>query len=278
MRDYKLTVEQLQSNMTAIEGIIREAAKIILEASDQAERSKTKSSVLDLVTEYDVKVQQFLETELRALLPEAGFLGEEEGLSDIDGKPYYFIVDPIDGTSNFVADYRHSGISIALVEAQADGSVQPLLAAIYNPYLDELFTAIVGEGAKLNAELIQSQESELRNSLVLFGTSPYRRELADKTFALVKELYFLSRDLRRGGAAVLDLSYVACGRGALFFEAELSPWDYAAAALIVTEAGAVITDMAGQPLSFKEKSSIVAGHATNHQICLDLIKKIGLEA
>lgn len=278
MGSYKLKVEELESNMTAIERIIREAAKIILEASDQAERSKTKSSMLDLVTEYDVKVQQFLEKELRALLPEAGFLGEEEGLSDIDGKPYYFIVDPIDGTSNFVADYRHSGISIALVEAQADGSVQPLLAAIYNPYLDELFTAIHGEGAMLNAEPIRVPETDLRNSLVLFGTSPYRRELADKTFTLVKELYLLSRDLRRGGAAVLDLSYIACGRGALFFEAELSPWDYAAAALIVTEAGAVITDMAGQPLSFKGASSVVAGQPQHHADCLTLIQKIGLEA
>lgn len=278
MGSYKLKVEELESNMTAIERIIREAAKIILEASDQAERSKTKSSMLDLVTEYDVKVQQFLEKELRALLPEAGFLGEEEGLSDIENKPYYFIVDPIDGTSNFVADYRHSGISVALVEPQADGSVQPLLAAIYNPYLDELFTAIHGEGAMLNAEPIRVPETDLRNSLVLFGTSPYRRELADKTFTLVKELYLLSRDLRRGGAAVLDLSYIACGRGALFFEAELSPWDYAAAALIVTEAGAVITDMAGQPLSFKGASSVVAGQPQHHADCLTLIQKIGLEA
>ena len=276
MRNYKLSISEMEESLAAIEAIVRRAATIILEASDQAERTRTKSSVLDLVTVYDVRVQQFLEEQLRALLPKAGFLGEEEGMSDIEGKPYYFIVDPIDGTSNFVANYRHSGISVALVHPDEQGRVEPIVAAVYNPYLDEMFTAVIGQGARLNGEAIAPTQDNLRNSLVLFGTSPYRRELAEGTFALIKELYFLSRDLRRGGAAVIDISYIACGRGALFFEMELSPWDYAAAALIVTEAGAVITDLAGKPLTFTEKSGVVAGPAEHHSTCIQLLADLGL--
>lgn len=275
MEKQKMRADELKQVLDQIEAIIREAAEIILGARDQAMHSRTKSSVLDLVTEYDVRVQQFLEKHLRALLPEAGFLGEEEGMSDVEGRRYYFIVDPIDGTSNFVADYHHSGISVALMMA-GEPRPTPVLAAIYNPYLGEMFTAIEGQGASLNGDPIEVAHGNLRDGLILFGTSPYRRELAEGTFAVIKELYYLSRDLRRGGAAVLDMSYIACGRGALFFEVELSPWDYAAAALIVAEAGGVITDLSGAPLSFTEKSGVVAGPEEHHNTCIRLIKEIGL--
>ncbi len=229
----------------------------------------------DLVTEYDVRVQQYLEEHLCRLLPEAGFLGEEEGVRDIAGKAVFFVVDPIDGTSNFVADYRHSGISVALLERRQDGRIVPLLGVIYNPYLDEMFTAARGGGAYLNHQAIRVSTNDVADSLVLFGTSPYQREFSSRTFAVVEELFLMSRDIRRGGAAVLDLSYVACGRAALFFEISLSPWDYAAAACIVTEAGGVITDLKGAELSYLEPSGIVAGSRQNHQLCMDVLRNKG---
>lgn len=266
--------EEINRLLLEIEAIVRASSEIILAADDQAERSSYKSNLKDLVTEYDVRVQVYLEEHLRRLLPEAGFLGEEDGVRDIEGKSVFFIVDPIDGTSNFVADYRHSGISVALVGRQASGTIEPVLGLIYNPYLDEIFTAGRGCGAYLNGQAISVADAELADSLVLFGTSPYQRKFAAQTFDVVEELFLMSRDIRRGGAAVLDISYVACGRAALFFEIQLSPWDYAAAACIVAEAGGVITDLYGQALSYLEPSGIVAGPGRHHETCLEILRRM----
>ena len=255
-----------------IEEIVREASKIILNASQDEMRSEYKSSLKDLVTKYDVEVQVFIEGRLAKAFPDMGFLGEESGASDIDGYDYIFIVDPIDGTSNFVANYKHSGISVALAKQDGD-LVTPVIGVVYNPYLDEMFTAIKGEGTRLNGVLYTTPDVELDDSLILFGTSPYNRELARPTFQIMEELYHMSRDLRRGGAAVLDISYVAVGRRALFFESQLQVWDYAAAALIVEESGGVITDLYGNPLTYKNLSGILAGNKENHNRGLAVIKK-----
>lgn len=267
---------ELQRVLDEIEAIVRSAAEIILAASDQAERSSYKSSHKDLVTEYDVRVQQYLEEHLRRLLPQAGFLGEEEGTRDIEGRELFYIVDPIDGTSNFVSDYRHSGISVALMQVDKSGKPAPLLSLIYNPYLDECFRAARGQGAQLDRTPIQVSTNDLDDSLILFGTSPYERKYAPQTFRVIEALFMLSRDIRRSGAAVLDMSYVACGRASAFFEIRLSPWDYAAAALIIEEAGGVITNMEGEELPYLETSSIVAAAPEHHWIILQVLRDQGL--
>lgn len=273
------SIEEKKYSLQKIGEIIRKVAAIIHEAENLSIESRFKSNAQDPVTEYDIRIQAELERELSRLLPEAGFLGEENDAQDIEGKSIYFVVDPIDGTSNFIADYRHSGISVALVYQEADrGRAYPILAAVYNPYLDELFSAIYGEGAFLNDRKIQVADRELADALLLFGTSPYRREYAAQTFTIAKELFLLSRDIRRGGAAVLDLSYVACGRAELFFEFELKPWDFAAAALIAEEAGAVVSDAGGNPLSYTRASSIVVGSKRHHATALEVIRKSGVLA
>ena len=237
--------------------IIKQAGDIMLSANHDENRIHSKSGTANFVTEYDIKVQDFLYAALAKLIPEANFIGEESDTNDTakltDG--YSFIIDPIDGTTNFIHDYGHSCISVALLK---DGEV--IIGAVYNPYRDELFHAEKNRGAYLNGKPIHTSTRELCDSLVCFGTAPYYRELADKTFTILKWLYLNVRDIRRSGSAALDLCYVACGRCDLFFEMILSPWDYTAGSLIITEAGGIITAIDGAAVTFDAPSSVVAGN------------------
>jgi len=158
---------------------------------------------------------------------------------------------------NFVKDLQHSCISIGCLEAG-----QPIAAVVYDPYRQELFSAIRGKGAFLNEKPIAVTGDDLADTLVLFGTAPYDDASTAWTFQTAHALYEKSLDVRRSGSAALDLCYVACGRAGLFFEAQLSLWDYAAGALIVTEAGGRVTRLDGAPLAFaRGKSSLMAGTA-----------------
>ncbi len=230
----------------------RRAAELMMQAHDVlAER---KSGARDVVTEYDRRVQELLIAELRAAVPEAHFFCEEMDAPEKADSAQLFIIDPIDGTMNFVRGFSHSCIAVAYASYG-----RTLAAAIFNPYLDEMFHAVRGEGAFLNGRRIRTAEDDLANSVVCFGTSPYRTDLADRTFALARALFDRSLDVRREGTAELDLCSVAAGRAGLFFEFSLSLWDYAAGALIIEEAGGVCRTAEGEPLPCTgEKSSVAA--------------------
>ncbi|NLW45587.1 MAG: inositol monophosphatase [Syntrophomonadaceae bacterium] len=234
--------------------IVKKAGDIILSADMSKTRLEQKSSPGDFVTAFDIAVQEMLREELKRLLPEARFIGEESSREEIDTKGYCFIVDPIDGTANFAWDYRHSAVSIALAYNE-----KIIMGLVYNPYLDELFYAEAGKGAFLNGNRIWVSKRRLKDGLVCFGSSPYDKTKAEATFSLAGFLYKKALDVRRSGSAALDLCYIASGRCDLFYEMSLSPWDYAAASLIVTEADGVITNMRGERLQFREKSSVLAG-------------------
>jgi len=227
---------------------------MILAADLEHADVEVKSTRGDLRTNYDTAVEEFLRRELALVLPEAQFIGEESGLQKREADKYCFIVDPIDGTANFTWDYHHSAVSIALAKGE-----RILAGLVYNPYLDELFHARAGEGAYLNGRLIQVSQRSLRDGLICFGTSPYDKTKAAATFSLARLLYEKSLDVRRSGSAALDLCYVACGRCDLFYEMSLYPWDYAAAALIVTEAGGMLATMEGEELRFSDRTTLVAG-------------------
>ncbi|MBQ7636465.1 MAG: inositol monophosphatase, partial [Lachnospiraceae bacterium] len=134
---------------------------------------------------------------------------------------------------------------------------QPHMAVIYDPYDDMLLSAVNGQGAYLNGEKIMSSEAPLSDSLAVFGTAPYYTELREKTFEVAKNLLPLCVDLRRSGTAAWDMCCVAMGRCNLYFELKIQLWDYAAAALIATEAGCTVTDTEGTPLSNKGASSVL---------------------
>ena len=233
--------------------LVKECGKVILNADREKMAIDIKSGVADLVTEYDKNIQEKLQLGLKKLLPEAKFIGEEGSNDKLTDDGYAFIVDPIDGTTNFIKDYHHSAISVALLKGK-----QVVAGVVYNPYLDEMFYATKGQGAFCNGKKISVSSQPLSNAIVLFGSSPYDKNLFQKTIEILTEYFYKALDIRRSGSAALDLCSVACGRAELYFELQTSPWDFAAGKLIVEEAGGVVTTLDGAPLSFEGKSSILA--------------------
>ena len=233
--------------------LVKECGKVILNADREKMAIDIKSGVADLVTEYDKNIQEQLQIGLKKILPEAKFIGEEGSSDELCDDGYAFIVDPIDGTTNFVKDYHHSAISVALLKGR-----EVVAGLVYNPYLDEVFHAIKGQGAFLNGKKITVSSQPLDKALVLFGSSPYDKQLFPETIKVVSEYFYNALDIRRSGSAALDLCYVACGRADVFVELQVSPWDFAAGKLIIEEACGVVTTLDGAPLSFDGKTSILA--------------------
>ena len=245
--------------------IVRQAGEIVLSARDIAAHTQEKTSAADLVTAYDVAVEEFLKKELLQMLPEAIFYGEE---SDHDADPtqgWAFIVDPIDGTTNFVRHLNQSAISVALAK---DGVIE--YGVVLDPFKNEMFSAKRGSGAFLNGKPIRVSDRPLEQGIFGMGTAIYRREYLEPTMRLTTELFKRSCDFRRMGAAALDLCYVAAGRYDVFFEYNLCPWDYAAGSLIITEAGGHITTMEGEPLPLDRRGSVWASNEVNKDILKEL--------
>lgn len=238
--------------------IILRAGDIIRSARDETRSVREKSGPSDLVTQYDEQIQSFLRQELKKVLPEASFMGEE-GFRDSDYRSdaWLFIVDPIDGTTNFIQGFHNSCISVALM---CRGVVE--YGVVYNPYDGELYTAARGKGAYLGGRRIHAPDRDLAHSLLIFGSAIYYRELIPQTLALFNRVFPLVQDIRRFGSAALDLCYVAAGKAGVFFEVRLCPWDYAAGALIAQEAGCTVTQLDGAPLVYDRKCSVLAGCST----------------
>lgn len=246
----------MKNELEAICGLVRGCGGIIRNADRKNIHVDAKSGPADFVTDYDKKVQDMLQKGLLDIVPDAHFIGEEGSTHKFSTEGKFFIVDPIDGTTNFIKDFHASAVSVALA---VDGAVE--LAVIYNPYLDEIFTARRGHGAFCNGKPIHVSAEPLERGIVIFGTSPYNEELSEKSFKLAYEYHRKSLDVRRSGSAALDLCNIAAGRAELFFELMLSPWDYAAGALIVEEAGGIVTDADGYALPLDRPCSLIARNA-----------------
>lgn len=200
----------------------------------------SKSSSVDIVTEADRETEALIRDALAAARPDDGFYGEESG-AEKGSSGLTWIVDPIDGTVNFLYGIPHYAVSIAVVEGEPDPLTWTALAGcVVNPASGEVFTATAGGGAFLGEQPIHVAESvELSQALVATGFA-YAAAMRGQQGKLVAELLPLVRDIRRLGTASLDLSFVACGRLNAYFERTLSPWDHAAGALIASEAGATV--------------------------------------
>lgn len=231
--------------------IVKEAGKIILSAHNQENTITAKEGKKNFVTMYDVAVQEFLFCELAKKFPDAEFVGEE-GENNLNSKSLHFIIDPIDGTTNFMQDYRCSCISVALCEGN-----NIIAGVVYNPYSNEIFSAENGKGAYLNGEKISVSDRPLSDGLALFGTSPYHPENTEETFALLRKVFDFSRDIRRSGSAAYDICMVACGRCEIFFEKSLQPWDVAAGTLILKEAGGIALNYTGKDINFSTPNDVV---------------------
>ncbi|MBQ7895919.1 MAG: inositol monophosphatase [Oscillospiraceae bacterium] len=239
-----------------LNGIVKaehKAAEIMLHAKKIM--AENKSGQRDVVTEFDRKVQELLIAELSDLVPGAKFFCEENDRHDDLKAEHLFIIDPIDGTMNFVRHMNHSCISVAYASCG-----ELVAAAVYNPYVDEMFTAVKGKGAWLNGREIHVEDKPLSETLVCCGTSPYNPLLTDPTFDLLRKVFPICLDIRRQGSAELDLCSAASGRAGVYFELCVSLWDYAAGMLIVQEAGGICCTLEGKPMPLdSSKPTIVAG-------------------
>ncbi len=245
--------------------IVREAGEIVLSAHDVWSQTHEKSSAADLVTEYDLAVERFLKEKLPPLVPGSLFFGEEEKENASPLTGWVFIVDPIDGTTNFVRGLKHSAISVALAH---DGAVE--YGVVYDPYKDEIFSAKRDGGAFLNGRPVHVSERPLDQGVFGMGTAIYDRQFIAPTMRLTEQLFRRSCDFRRLGAAALDLCDVACGRLDLFFEYSLSPWDHAAGGLILIEAGGVLSTLEGRPMDYTRRCSVWASNRVNGDILREL--------
>lgn len=242
--------EKILEKLTELE---RDCGEMMLRA--HRIMAETKSGRRDVVTEYDRRIQEIMVGELGAFLPGTRFFCEENDLQESLSAEHVFVIDPIDGTMNFVRGFNHSCISAAYMRGG-----ELTASAVYNPYTGEMFTALKGGGAYLNGRRISVEDAPLSETVVCFGTAPYYQDLTDRMFDMTKKLFRASLDIRREGTAELDLCSVAAGRAGLFTELMLSFWDYAAGMLLVQEAGGICCTSDGGPLPLTgEKSSVAAG-------------------
>ena len=257
--------------LAQMEALIREAGAIMRSVPDEVRNNpECKEGSANFVTAYDVKVQEFLKEGLTRLFPDAHFFAEEDGeSSQTIGKGYTFIIDPIDGTTNFMCGYDHSAVSVGLL---LDG--KPIYGGILDPYRDEFYMAVAGKGATRNGTPIRVSARPVTRGIVAIGSAPYRKDtLSETMIAMTSELFRTFADFRRSGSAALDICHVACGRLDAFCEPILSPWDYAAGSVILSEAGGMSTNFAGKPLDLSAPSSCVFGSPSSHAAALAVCGK-----
>lgn len=242
--------------------IVREAAKCMPEDAFQV---RQKGGYANIVTTSDVAVQEFLRKRLSQAIPGCGFLCEEENHHDLRHE-YVWIIDPIDGTANYSRGIRECAICVGLKHHN-----DMEMAVVYLPYADELFHAVRGQGAWLNGHHIHVSDRPFQNSIMCTALPVYHKEYADVCSEIITETFKKCNDIRRFGAAAPELCYLAMGRCELYFEYLLSPWDFAAASLILEEAGGCLARPDGQALNMTHPSGVAAA---NNKENLETLLKI----
>ena len=268
--DSKASVCPVSVPEAQIETIIRAAGDMMRHVPDEVRNNpESKEGSSNFVTAYDVKVQEFLKSRLGELFPDAQFFAEEDGESRRQLESgYTFIIDPIDGTTNFMCGYDTSAVSVALL---LDG--EPIFGGILDPYREEYYSAIKGQGAFCNGKSIRVSTRPVTRGIVGIGAAPYNKDtLASSMIAMTGELFLKFADFRRSGSAALDICHVACGRLDAFCEPRLSPWDFAAGLLILREAGGMAGNFAGKPLDLSAPSSCVFGSLVSYGVAQEICR------
>lgn len=245
----------------------RAASRNILRFMDQIDQIKvTEKQRNDLVTEVDKLAEETIIHHIQKAYPNHAILSEECGMVGNEKSEYTWIIDPLDGTKNYVCGFPHFAISIAVKRGD-----QLEAACIYDPIRQDLFTAAKGKGAQLNSRRIRVSDTiQLENALVGTGFPFLNTGAQESYLAQFSNVLPKVADIRRAGAAALDLAYVACGKLDAFWEPTLKPWDIAAGALLIQEAGGVITDYQGGK-DFLSSGNVVAGNIKTHPALLALI-------
>ncbi len=244
----------------------REAGKLLLRYFNRMENIPVEEKQAnDFVTEVDRASEQIIIGAIRKAYPDHAILAEESG--DHAGNDYLWIIDPLDGTTNYLHGFPQFSISIAVQHRD-----ELVAAVVHDPLRDETFTAHKGGGAYLNERRIRvSNRKDLHGALLGTGI-PYRdQRFVDAYFGMMKALIRDAAGVRRPGSAALDFAWLAAGRIDGFWELGLARWDFAAGTLLVREAGGVVTDLAGGPRHF-ETGNMVAGNVKIHPVMLKTIR------
>ena len=244
----------------------RQASRMILRYMDQMDKVEiTEKSQNDFVTQIDQLSEEIIITEIQKAYPYHAILAEESGHGKND-HDYCWIIDPLDGTRNFMHGYPQFCISIALTKKNVLE-----LGLVYDPIRQELFTATRGQGAYLNSRRIRISENRKMDKALIGTGFPFRHKENIKNYlAAFENVFTQCSDIRRAGSAALDLAYVACGRLDAFWESNLHIWDVAAGSLMIKEAGGIVCDFQGGETHL-ERGNIVAG---NPKILKELIALI----
>lgn len=259
----------LQYNMmrTQLINIVKDCSELFLQGYHSNKDVRFKGTV-DLVTEYDVAIENILTKALQEAFPDFTIIGEES-TKEITHPDKAIYIDPIDGTTNFVHGLPFCAISVGMWE-----NGEPLAGVVYNPVLDECFSAQSKKGAFLNEKQIHvSMQNDFQHSLLATGF-PYTKVQRGKDYEWVLKtmanMLPVTLDIRRGGSAAIDLCYVACGKLEAYYECNLKPWDVAAGVLILQEAGGKISNEKGESYSLDDHI-IVSSNTFVHS---DLLKNI----
>lgn len=245
------------------------AGKMLKENMSVSREIEFKGAV-DLVTNFDKSSQKIIFDSLSSCFPEHDFLAEE-GLIENKGNRFRWVIDPLDGTTNYAHKFPNFCVSIAL---EQDGKI--ILGVVYDPMRDEMFSAVKGKGADLNGRKISvSSVNDLDKSLLATGFPYDIRESTVNNITHFNNFVVRVQAVRRCGSAAMDLCYVACGRFDGFWELKLNPWDVAAGALIVGEAGGQLSDFQNQELDIFG-SEILATNGIIHSQMLEILQ-IGKE-
>lgn len=222
----------------------------------------------DFVTLVDKESENLIINTIKAYFPEHSFLAEES-YKDIKNNKYRWIIDPLDGTTNYIHQFPVFSVSIAL---EYRGEI--ILGVVHDPLKKEIFTAMKDRGAFLNNRSIKiSSVKSLKDGLITTGFPFRSKKFIDIYLKLFKEIFNRASDLRRAGSAAIDLAYVACGRCDGFFELGLSPWDIAAGEILIKEAGGIITDFGGGG-DYLRTGNVVAGNPFIHKNLLKNVRNI----
>ncbi len=247
----------------------QDAGSIILDnLGGIAQKDIGRKQASDYVTRVDRESEQVIVTALKKRFPSHSFLAEES-YTQRDTGGYRWIIDPLDGTTNYIHEYPVFSVSIAL---EYQGRV--IAGVVYDPVRNDIFAAEEGSGAFNNGKRMQvSKVWSFQESLITTGFPFRRKEMIDPYLRAFRRVFLMASDLRRAGSAALDLAYVACGRCEGFFEIGLSPWDMAAGGILIKEAGGVVSDFKGGD-AYLDTGNIVAGNPEIYRMLLEEVNRV----
>lgn len=249
----------------------RKIMKIVKKASELTNLKNVeiseKENPSNIVTSADLAVQTYLCKELSCLIKDSGFFCEEENVRD--NKEYMWIIDPIDGTTNFSRNIPDYVISVALAHKN-----EVIIGVVYCPNKKQMFHACKGKGAYLNDKKLNVSNKKFSEGILCSAMSLYRKEYAKICNDIIYETYMECNDIRRFGSCALELCYLAAGKVDLYFEIRVFPWDYAASSLIVKEAGGILKGFNKEELHFDKITPLIgANNEYNYEKLNGIVNK-----